>query len=299
MPLRPRRSRRSNVRRGTDEHRLGRNRAAGTTSVMNESKPVHSPTALSIPVGNSMSLHGGCPSRHSGVIDFVVMAPKVPLGTTSSNSGPQPAAPAAATSGLPNSTPASVTERSDMAQMTARGFRPWLRFPLEHPETRTTKLVVGGRILVLGQIESQLVDHLGSMTDPLPPGLRGDVLRDPLSHRSLEEEAQQARFRTTHSLQITNPPNVWVFDASPSSSWLTTDALEELGHRAARSRIALEAAIIPFPRVTMALSDHPASIKALPQSCHSASCPRSVRCIFPGSRLLRPPYRPGDMPNPD
>ena len=46
--------------------------------------------------------------------------------------------------------------------------------------------VVGLRILIPRQVQTQFVDDLGALADPVLPGLGGDVAVDPLADRALE-----------------------------------------------------------------------------------------------------------------
>ena len=65
--------------------------------------------------------------------------------------------------------------------------------------------VVGCLVLLAGEVQSHLIDDLRALFDPLPPGLGGNVLLNPLADRAAKGRFFQLLARTTGSLADERP----------------------------------------------------------------------------------------------
>ena len=69
-----------------------------------------------------------------------------------------------------------------------------------HAEVLAHVLLVGFLILVATEVKAQFVDDLGPLANPLLPGFRADVLKDPRTNHATKWWLREFAARSTRSL---------------------------------------------------------------------------------------------------
>ena len=77
-------------------------------------------------------------------------------------------------------------------------------------EVEAHGVVVGGVVVIAGEVEAEFVDDFGAHADPFVEGFLGDVVLDPLAHAVFEWWAREfvAHVAGLRTAEITTPPKV-------------------------------------------------------------------------------------------